>query len=62
MLIVLLGLVVYPIGRILSRMGFAPVLAVLAIIPGVNLIALWIVAFLPWSKSADGAGREMRAH
>lgn len=46
----LLALVVilYPIGRILGRLGFAPLLAIAAVIPVVNVVALWILAFIQW--------------
>ena len=40
--------VVYPIGRILRRLGFSPFWSVLAFIPLVNLLSLWIVAFADW--------------
>lgn len=38
----------YPIGRILGRMGFSPFLSVLALVPLVNLLGLWIVALVDW--------------
>lgn len=47
-LLAVLALVVYPAGRILRRMGFSPLLVVVTLIPFVNLIALWIVAFIDW--------------
>ena len=41
-------LVVYPTGRVLSRIGFSGWWALLAFIPIVNVIALWVVAFGDW--------------
>ncbi len=41
-------LVLYPIGRILSRLGLSPFWSVLAFIPIVNLIALWLLALIDW--------------
>jgi hypothetical protein len=45
------GIVIYPLGRILSRMGFSPFWAILAFIPFVNLVALWVLAFADWPRS-----------
>ena len=44
------ALFLYPIGRILSRIGLSPLWSVFALIPFVNLILLWIVAFLDWPE------------
>jgi hypothetical protein len=46
--IVMIAAVVYPAGRILSRMGFSPLWSALAFVPGLNLIALWLLAFADW--------------
>lgn len=40
--------VAYPIGRILKRLGFSPLWSLLAFIPLVNLLALWVVALTEW--------------
>ena len=48
-------LFLYPIGRILSRIGFSPLWSIVAAIPVLNLIALWVVAFVDWPPSG-GAG------
>ena len=42
--VIMIALVLYPIGVILRKLGFSPLLAVLACVPLVNLIGLWIVA------------------
>lgn len=46
--IVMIAVVVYSAGRILSRLGFSPLWAILMFIPVVNLILLWILAFTDW--------------
>ncbi|MBC7166987.1 hypothetical protein [Phenylobacterium sp.] len=43
-------IVVFPVGKILSRLGFHWALALLTLIPGVNLILLWALAFIAWPK------------
>lgn len=42
------AVVLYPIGRILGRIGVSPFWSILAFIPLVNLIALWVLAFVDW--------------
>ena len=37
-----------PVGRILQRTGYNPWLAVFSVIPGWNIVMLWIFAFSPW--------------
>lgn len=49
------ALIVYPVGRILGRMGFSPFWSVLALIPFVNLIALWLLALSPWPRETGRA-------
>lgn len=50
-------LVVYPVGRILNRIGFSPLWTIAIFIPLVNLIVLWILAFTEWP---GGRGDEAR--
>ena len=45
---VMVAVVLYPIGRILGRLGLSPFWSVLALIPLVNLIGLWLLAFVDW--------------
>jgi hypothetical protein len=52
--IVMVAIVVYPAGRILSRMGFSPLWSIVMFIPLVNLIALWILAFTEWPREGRG--------
>ena len=37
-----------PVARIFKRVGLSPWLSVLAIVPFVNLLGLWLFAFSPW--------------
>jgi hypothetical protein len=46
-------LVLYPVGRILGRIGFSPLWSALLFVPIVNLLALWIVAMTDWPESKD---------
>ena len=48
--IVMIAVVIYPVGRILSRIGFSPLWSVVTFIPVINLIALWILAFTEWPR------------
>ena len=47
---VMVAVVLYPIGRILGRIGLSPFWSVVAMIPFVNLIALWVLAFSDWPR------------
>jgi hypothetical protein len=49
----------YPIGRILARMGLSPIWSVVAVFPILNLFGLWLLAFIDWpARPAGGsAGR-----
>ncbi len=51
--IVVVAAVLYPIGRILSRIGFSPLWSVLAFVPFVNLVALWVLASIDWPEQSD---------
>ena len=44
------AVVLYPIGRILGRMGFSPLWSIFAFIPLLNLIGLWMIAFAEWPE------------
>lgn len=46
--VVMVVLLLYPIGRILMRIGLSPFWAVLAFVPLLNLIGLWLLAFIDW--------------
>ena len=49
---VIVALTLYPIGRILNRLGISPFWSVLALIPFVNLVALWVLALSPWPRGS----------
>jgi len=40
----------YPIVRILNRVGYSPWWAIIAFIPIVNLIGLWVLSFVHWPR------------
>ena len=48
-------LIVYPIGRILSRIGFSPFWSILAFVPLFNIVGLWIVALSAWPRDKGAA-------
>ena len=49
----------FPVWRILSRLGFSGFWAILAFIPLVNLIALWVLALNKWPvETAMDAGKQ----
>lgn len=47
------ALVLYPVGRVLGRMGFSPLWCIFALIPPFNLILLWMVAFIDWPARTE---------
>jgi hypothetical protein len=51
MFIVMVVVILYPVGRILARIGISPFWSIVALIPFVNLIALWLLAFIEWPDS-----------
>jgi hypothetical protein len=51
----MVAVVLYPIGRILNRIGLSPFYSVLALIPFINLIALWVLAFADWPDRSRGS-------
>jgi hypothetical protein len=48
MLICILGIVVYPVAKIVQRTGHSPWWTILMFIPLVNLIGLWVLALSKW--------------
>lgn len=49
------GIIVIPCWRIVSKAGYAGPWSLLALVPLVNLVALWVFAFANWpnGKSAS---------
>jgi len=54
--VVMIAIILYPLGRILKRIGLSPFWSVLALIPFVNLISLWILAFCDWPTEKGKVG------
>lgn len=52
---VVVAVVLYPIGRILNRIGFSPFWSVLMLVPLANLFGLWVVAFSDWPRDSGSA-------
>lgn len=50
---IFVAVVLYPLGRILNRVGFSPFWSVLALIPFINLLALWVLAFSDWPRDGE---------
>jgi len=44
-------LTIIPMWRIISRLGFPGVLSLLSVVPFVNIICLWLLAFAVWPKA-----------
>jgi len=49
------ALVLYPVGRILARIGLSPFWSVIALIPLANLVGLWVVAPAAWPRDKGEA-------
>jgi hypothetical protein len=50
---VMVAVILYPIGRILKRIGMSPFWSVVALIPSANLVGLWVLAFVDWPSGED---------
>jgi O-antigen ligase len=48
MLLIVLILVGVPLWRIVKRTGLPPALSLLALVPVVNIIFVWVFAFIDW--------------
>jgi hypothetical protein len=46
-------LVIIPFWRIFEKVGFPPALSLLTVVPIVNLVMLYIVAFSQWPSRED---------
>jgi hypothetical protein len=53
-IVAMLLVMVWPAGKICSRLGFSPLLGVLAALPFANLLLLWFVALAPWPNGETG--------
>jgi len=48
-------LFVVPAWRIASRAGFSGALSLLMLVPLVNIVLLWVFAFITWPSEKSGA-------
>lgn len=48
MLALMLAVILFPIGRILGRIGLSPFWSILAVVPLLGLLGLWALAFMEW--------------
>jgi hypothetical protein len=48
LVIALYVLTLIPVAKLLRRLGFSPGWSLLVLVPLVNLIALWALAFMRW--------------
>jgi hypothetical protein len=53
--IVVLLVVIYPMGRILKRIGYSPWWALVWLVPLGNLLGLWLLATQPWPRDENVA-------
>lgn len=54
--LVLLAVPMVMIARVLRRAGFSPWWTLLVLVPPINVIALWVFAYVRW-PAVDGAKR-----
>lgn len=54
LVLVLLAVPMWMIGRVLRRAGFSPWWVLLVLFPPVSIIALWVFAYVRW-PAIDGA-------
>ena len=54
LLVLYVFLLIFPVARILGRAGLSGWWSILALIPVVNLLALWIFAFVDWPRLRGG--------
>ncbi|TAM07827.1 MAG: hypothetical protein EPN70_01760 [Paraburkholderia sp.] len=52
--VIMAVVLLYPIGRILTRIGLSPLWAILALVPMLNLLGLWVLAFVDWPRQGSG--------
>jgi uncharacterized membrane protein YhaH (DUF805 family) len=55
--VILAGLILgWPVSKILRRLGFSGWWALLAFVPLVNFVSVWVLAFSRWPIDAGKAG------
>jgi len=53
-LLIVLILVAVPAAKILARLGYSRAFTILAVVPFVNIAALWFLAFANWPNLPKG--------
>lgn len=55
-----MAVVLYPVGRILDRLGFSPFLSLIAVVPILNIIGLWLLATAEWPRDPRNSSDQTR--
>lgn len=56
MFILMIPVLILPYWKIFQKAGFAPALSILMVVPLVNLIVIYVVAFSDWKTIAGSSG------
>lgn len=51
LMVVVACLMLYPLGRILNRIGFSNWWLLLFLVPGAPILGLWLLAYAKWPKA-----------
>jgi hypothetical protein len=54
-ILIWLAVFIYPLWRIVGKAGFHPAFSLLGLVPIVNIIFLWIFAFVKWPNQGPDA-------
>jgi len=60
LIVLYLFVVVFPIWKILDRMGFPGWLSLLSLVPILNLVMLWVLALREWPVERPNIGETFR--
>ena len=55
---IILAILLVPVARILRRAGFSGWWCIVAVIPFVGIIGLWVFAFVPWPIDQRPGGQQ----
>ena len=50
-----IAVVLVPAWRITKKAGFSPALSLLTLVPVVNVVAIWVFAFVKWPSQREAA-------
>ncbi len=53
-LLIVIILIAVPTAKILARLGYSRGFAILAVIPFVNIAAMWLLAYAKWPNQGKG--------